>query len=83
MALKTHPRNENDQNDFDQNDRDDHTSVFSELFFTTYGYVFMWKINKKNVKKEILNSFSYDMNTRISLKMRTFAPELERIRWNH
>ena len=51
--------------------------------FTTYGYVFMWKINKKNVKKEILNSFSYDMNTRISLKMRTFAPELERIRWNH
>ena len=40
----------------------------------------MGKINKKNVKKEILNSFSYDMNTRISLKMRTFAPELERIR---
>ena len=87
MALKTHPRNENDQNDFDHNDhfdQNDHfDSVFSELFFTTYGYVFMWKINKKNVKKEILNSFSYDMNTRISLKMRTFAPELERIRWNH
>ena len=48
--------------------------------FTTYGYVFMGKINKKTLKKEILNSFSYDMNTRISLKMRTFAPELERIR---
>ena len=32
VALKTHPRNENDQNDFDQNDRDDHTNVFSELF---------------------------------------------------
>ena len=48
--------------------------------FTTYGHVFMGKINKKTLKKEILNSFSYDMNIRISLKMRTFAPELERIR---
>ena len=38
MALKTHPRNENDQNDFDHNDRDDHTNddtPMATIRFTT------------------------------------------------
>ena len=28
------------------------TLAFSELFFTTYGYVFMGKINKKTLKRK-------------------------------
>ena len=39
VALKTHPRNENDQNDFDHNDHfDRHTMSFQNYFlFEKFG----------------------------------------------